>query len=222
MVKAAAELGVSVDTMKLSGAALAKMDVDSSDPAGADFGKLNARVTKRTNSALTLKWKKQKNADGYLIYGNKCGKGNKMKLLKTIKKNGTVSYTQKKLKKGTYYKYMVVAYKNINGKKMPIAASVVLHAPTKGGKLTVAKSVKPSKTKVTVKKGKSVTVKATEVLEEAKLKLKTHRAVKFESSNPKIATVNAKGKITGKKKGKATIYAYVQNGIFAKITVTVK
>ena len=222
MVKLAEELGVSVDTMKLSGAALAKMDVDSSDPKGTDFGKLTARVTKRTNSALTLKWAKQKNADGYLIYGNKCGKGNKMKLLKTVKKNGTVSYTQKKLKKGTYYKYMVVAYKNVNGKKMPIAASVVLHAPTKGGKTTVAKSVKPSKTKVTVKKGKSVTVKATEVLEEAKLKLKTHRAVKFESSNPKIAKVNAKGKITGRKKGKATIYAYAQNGTFAKITVTVK
>ena len=222
MVKLADELGVSIDTVKLSGAALAKMNVDSSDPAGTDFGKLTARVTKRTNSALTLKWTKQKNADGYLIYGNKCGKGNKMKLLKTIKKNGTVSYTQKKLKKGTYYKYMVVAYKNVNGQKMPIAASVVLHAPTKGGKLTVAKSVKVNKAKVSVKKGKSVTIKATENKEEKKLKVKTHRAVKFESSNKKIAKVNAKGKITGKKKGTATVWAYAQNGIFKAIKVTVK
>ena len=66
---------------------------------------------------------------------------------------------------------------------MPIAASVVLHAPTKGGKTTVAKSVKLSKTKVSVNKGKSVNVKAEEVLEEAKLKLKTHRAVKVEVRN---------------------------------------
>ena len=228
MVKAAAELGVSMDTVKLSGDALAKMDVDSSDPNGADFAKLTARVTKRTNAALTLQWAKQKKADGYLIYGNKCGKGNKMKLLKTIKKNSTVKWTQKKLKKGTYYKYMVVAYKNVNGQKMPIAASVVIHVPTKGGKVTVAKSVKVTDTKkkaitkASVKKGKTFQLKASEVKDEKKLKVKTHRVVKFESSNKKIATVNAKGKVTGKKKGKATIYAYAQNGIFAKITVTVK
>ena len=231
MVKLADELGVSMDTVKLSGDALAKLDVDSSDPKGTDFGKLTARATKRTNSALTLKWAKQKNADGYLIYGNKCGKGNKMKLIKTIKKNGTVSYTQKRLKKGTYYKYMVVAYKNVNGQKMPIAASVVVHVPTKGGKTTVAKSVKTTQkvkkkdkavSSVSVKKGKSVTIKATENKEEKKLKVKTHRAVKFESSNKKIATVNAKGKITGKKKGKATVWAYAQNGIFKAIQVTVK
>ena len=231
MLKLADELGVSLDTVKLSGDALAKMNVDSSDPKGTDFGKLTARVTKRTNAALTLQWAKQKKADGYLIYDNKCGKGNKMKLLKTIKKNSTVKWTQKKLKKGSYYKYMVVAYKNVNGQKMPIAASVVIHVPTKGGKTTVAKSVKTTQkvkkkdkavSSVSVKKGKSVTIKATEVLEEKKLKAKTHRVVKFESSNPKIAKVNAKGKITGKKKGKATVWAYAQNGIFKAIQVTVK
>jgi uncharacterized protein YjdB len=99
--------------------------------------------------------------------------------------------------------------------------------PTKGGKVTVAKSltVKQGKkviSKLTVKKGKSVTVKVTENKEEKKLKVKTHRAVKFESSNKAIATVNAKGKITGKKKGKTTIYVYAQNGVFKTVKVTVK
>ena len=69
---------------------------------------------------------------------------------------------------------------------------------------------------------KSATVRVQEVLEEAKLKLKTHRVVKFESSDTSIATVNAKGKITGKKKGKATIYAYAQNDIYKTLKVTVK
>ena len=69
---------------------------------------------------------------------------------------------------------------------------------------------------------KSVTLKATEVKEEKKLKLKTHRVVKFESSNKKIATVNGKGKITGKKKGSCTVWAYTPNGIFKAIKVTVK
>ena len=228
MLKVAKDLGVSMDTVKLSGDALAKMDVDSSDPKGTDFGKLTARAAKRTNSALTLKWAKQKKADGYLIYSNKSGKGNKMKLVKTIKKNGTVSFTQKKLKKGTDYKYMVVAYKNVNGEKMPMVASVVIHVPTKGGKVTAAKSVKVTDTKkkaitkASVKKGKTFQLKASEVKDEKKLKVKTHRKIKFESSNKAIATVNAKGKITGKKKGKATVWAYAQNGIFKAIQVTVK
>jgi uncharacterized protein YjdB len=34
--------------------------------------------------------------------------------------------------------------------------------------------------------------------------------------------VNNSGKITGKKKGKATVWAYAQNGIFKAIQVTVK
>jgi uncharacterized protein YjdB len=200
--------------------------VDSSDAKGSDFGKITARATKRTNSDLTLQWTKQKDADGYLIYGNLCGKSNKMKLVKTIKKNKTLKWTQKKLKKAKYYKYMVVAYKNVkSGKKtikMPIAASVTIHVPTKGGKTTVAKSVKVNKAKVTVKKGKTVTIKASEVKEEKKLKIKTHRKIKFESSNKKIATVDKNGKIKGKKKGKATVYAYAQNGIYKAIKVTVK
>lgn len=105
---------------------------------------------------------------------------------------------------------------------MPIAASVTVHATTKGAKNTIAKSVKVNKTKVSVKKGKSVTIKATEVKDEKKKTIKQHRKIKFESSNKAIATVNAKGKITGKKKGKTTIYAYAQNGLYKKIAVTVK
>lgn len=226
MLKVAKDLGVSMDTVKLSGDALAKMDVDSSDAKGSDFGKLLARATKRAEKTMTLQWKKVKGADGYLIYGNKCGKKNKMKLLKNIKKNGTVKWTQKKLKKGTYYKYMVVAYKNVkSGKKtikMPIAASVTVHATTKGAKNTIAKSVKVNKTKVSVKKGKSVTIKASEVKDEKKKTIKQHRKVKFESSNKKIATVDKNGKIKGKKKGTTTIYVYAQNGLYKKVKVTVK
>jgi hypothetical protein len=76
--------------------------------------------------------------------------------------------------------------------------------------------------KTDIKKGKSVTVKVTENKEEKKLKIKSHRKVKFESSDKKITTVNNSGKITGVKKGKVTVYAYAQNGLYKKIQVTVK
>jgi hypothetical protein len=47
-----------------------------------------------------------------------------------------------------------------------------------------------------------MTIKTTEVRENKKLKIKSHRKVKFESSNPKIAKVNKNGTITFKKAGR--------------------
>ena len=179
-------------------------------------------MTKRTTSALTLKWTAQKEADGYLIYGNRCGKTNKLQLVSTIEKKSTNKWTAKKLKRATYYKFMVVAYKNVDDAKMPIAASVVMHAPTKGSSLTVAKSLKLSKTKVSLKVGKSIKIKAKEVKEEAKFKIKAHRPVKFESSDPSVVEVDKKGKIKAKKAGKCKIFAYAQNGVFKTVNVTVK
>ena len=55
-----------------------------------------------------------------------------------------------------------------------------------------------------------------------KLKIKKYRGIAFESSNPNIASVNGKGEIKAKKKGKCTIYVYAQNGISNKVTVHVK
>ena len=40
-----------------------------------------------------------------------------------------------------------------------------------------------------------------------------------ESSNPKVATVSAKGMIKAKKKGTCYIFAYSQNGLYKKTIV---
>ena len=54
------------------------------------------------------------------------------------------------------------------------------------------------------------------------LKLKNASGkVKWSSSNKSVATVK-KGKVTAKKKGKCTIYAYAQNGVYTTFKVTVK
>ena len=54
-----------------------------------------------------------------------------------------------------------------------------------------------------------------------KLKVKKHRAVAWESSDISVATVS-KGKIKAVGQGTCTIYAYAQNGICAKVEVTVE
>ena len=83
-----------------------------------------------------------------------------------------------------------------------------------------AKSVKLGKTKLTVKKGKTVTIKASEVKKDKKIS--THRKIAYESGNIAVATVNSKGKVTGKKKGTCYIYVYAQNGIYSRVKITVK
>ena len=77
--------------------------------------------------------------------------------------------------------------------------------------------------KKTLKAGKTFTIKAKPTPASTKLKVKRHRSLRFESSKPSVATVNATtGKITAKKKGSCTIYVYAQSGAFAKVRVTVK
>ena len=174
---------------------------------------LQAKGVPKSKSSIKLSWKRVNGATKYVIYGNKCGKGNKYKKFKEV---AGVSFTQKKLKKGTYYKYLVVA---VGGDKV-LAVSKTIHVATKGGKVGNNTGVKLSKTKLSLKKGKSKTVKAT--LKAGSSKVKIHRKVAWESGNVSIATVSKKGKIKGVKKGTCYIYAYAQNGVFAKIKVTVK
>ena len=189
------------------------------DYKGSNFGLLKAKTTKLKKNSVTVKWNKVKNADGYIVYGAKCGAKSKYKVLKVVSGKKT-SYTHKKLKKGTYYKYNIVAFKNINGAKVTTAVSKKIHATTLGGKYGVAKAVKVNKRKVKIKKGKTFKIKASEIKKNKKIR--RHRAICYESSNTKIATVNSKGKIKAKKKGKCTIYVYAQNGVYKTVKVIVK
>ena len=74
-----------------------------------------------------------------------------------------------KLKKATYYKYIVKAYKMVDGKKVITGTCVAVHSITKDGKYGVAKAVsiikignKKNDTKVTLKKGKTAQITAIE------------------------------------------------------------
>ena len=187
---------------------------NDNDLKGSTFGSLQAKAVKVTKSSIRVQWKKIKGATKYVVYGNKCGKSNHYKKLKTVK---TTSYTQKKLKKGTYYKYLVVA---IKGSKA-IATSKTIHVATTGGKVGNNKSVKVNKKTFKIGVGKTVTLKATAVVASKKLKVKKHRAIAFESSNKNIATVSKKGVIKGVQKGTCYVYVYAQNGVMAKVKVVV-
>ena len=106
-----------------------------------------------------------------------------------------------------------------------LATSKVIHVATKGGKVGNSKSVavtNAAKGKLALKKGKSFTLKVKTTPQSKKLKVKKHRAVAFESSNKKVATVSKKGVVKAKKKGTCYVYAYAQNGACKAVKVTVK
>jgi hypothetical protein len=195
---------------------------NDTDIEGSAYQVLRAKTSKVTDSSIKLTWNKVKGADGYLIYGNRCNSGSKkysFKLIKTIANGNTKSYTQKKLKKGTYYKYVVCAYKLVNGEKVTMALSKTIYAATTG-KYGNVKSFKLNKTEVTLKKGKTFKLKAKEVKDSKKVK--KYRDISYESSDKSVATVSKKGVIKAVKKGSCTIYAYAQNGVCKKVKVTVK
>ena len=218
--KIAEDLGVDPETLLITDDSILGQKSES-DIRGSVFSKLQAKATKVTANKATLTWKKVKGADGYLVYGARCGKGNKLKLLKTLKGGNKRKYTQTKLKKNSPYKYVVRAYKLVGGRKITISASKMLHVFTTG-KYVNAKGVKLNKTKASIKKGKTFRIKAKAVLGSKKGKYKQHRKICYESSNAAVATVTKKGVVKGKKKGTCSIYVYAQNGVYKTIRVTVK
>lgn len=200
-------------------------DKDLSD---SEYELLQAQIKKVTSSSLKLTWKKISSADGYIIYGNKCGKINQYQPILTISSNKKTSYTATGLSKGTYYKYFVVAYKHIGSEKSVVTVSKTVHATTLKGKYGNAKQVKITKlgsstkqtSKIALSAGKKAAIKGKSIKKDKKIN--EHRSLAYESSNPSIASVSKKGVITAKSKGKCLIYVYAQNGVSAVIHVTVK
>ena len=192
------------------------------------FGRLKVRSVNQTKTSITLEWSKLDGVDGYLVYGNRCNtstKTYKYKKLATITNGRT--WTHKNLKKGTFYKYIVKAYKIVDGKKVVTDTSASIHVITQGGKYGIARSVSVTKignkknvSKITLKKGKTAQITVKEIKKDKKIR--HHRNLCYESSNTAVATVTPEGLIQAVGKGTCTIWVYAQNGVYAALTVTVK
>lgn len=195
-------------------------DIDSKEDQLSPFSvlqlKLKAKKTKSGKYINTISWKKLNDVDGYIIYGAKCG--HKLKKITTVSANKT-KWSQKKCKKGVYYKYLVAAYK---GNEI-VATSKTVHGIFASKKYTNPTGIKGIKKSLTLKAGKTFKIKGTVLVKSKKKRVQQHVALlRYESSNTAVAKVTKKGKIKALKKGKATIYVYTQNGICKKIKVTVK
>ena len=192
------------------------------------FGRLKVRSVNQTKTSITLEWSKLDGVDGYFVYGNRCNtrtKTYKYQKLATVTNGRT--WTHKNLKKGIFYKYIVKAYKIVDGKKVVTDTSASIHVITQGGKYGIARSVSVTKignkknvSKITLKKGKTAQITAKEIKKDKKIR--HHRNLCYESSNTAVATVTPEGLIQAVGKGTCTIWVYAQNGVYAALTVTVK
>lgn len=81
-------------------------------------------VKNSASKTATVKWEKVSGASGYEIY-RATSKNGKYQKVTTVKKGGTTSYKNTKLKKGKTYYYKVRAYRTVNGKKVYGAYSEV-------------------------------------------------------------------------------------------------
>ncbi len=183
-----------------------------------DFNHLRL-TAKAAKNSQKLSFNKVSGADGYLIYGALCGQD--FKKLADVKGNIT-SYTVKKLKEARYYKFVVKAYKIVDGKKVIMVTSKQIRSVTTSKTYGNPTKVTTKSSSITLKTGKTSKVSYQVVLPKNR-KMKDYASLtRFESTNETIATIDSNGKIAAKSKGSCSIYVYAQNGVYTKIKVVVK
>ena len=179
---------------------------------------------KKSGKSIQVSWTKLPEASGYELYGTKCG-SKKYTLIKTLsasKLSYKVSKIAGKSLKGSCYRFYVRAFKKVNGKKVYLCNSYVVHQVYKSSKKYANATSVTIKGNKTLKKGQSLTLKASVKLPKGKKQLNHVAAVRYLSSNPYIASVNGKGKVTAKAQGTAYVYAISVCGKCQKVKITVQ
>lgn len=190
---------------------------------------LMASLTASGKKTLELRWNKISGVQGYDIVFSRCSAGKDKDVTRkvaTLKGSSKVEWKKSGLKAKKAYKACVKAWVMKNGKKTYVRISPVVHAYTSGGsgKYTNPKSVKVTKTKISLKKGKTYKIKAsvTKLQKTRKLIPSSHAAaIRYKSSNTSVAKVSKSGKITAVSKGSCYVYVFAVNGVKKKIRVTV-
>jgi len=145
-----------------------------------------------------------------------------------------VVYPENATNKGVKWKVSNKKYASVNsrgvvttkkagkGKKVTVTATSLEDDDIKAVyKISIMKNpvkkIKLSAKKKVLKKKQSVTIKAKFTPSKG-----ISKELTWKSSNPKVATVNSKGKVVAKKKGKTKITAKAKDGSGKKATITIK
>lgn len=182
-----------------------------------------SKVTASTNS-VTVKWKKAKNATSYRIYYKRSG-AKKWITVANVSSSKT-RYTHKSSKKtplvkGKKYVYTVRAYNKKSkkwGKYNTKGVSVTIPKKTSTPAKVLVQSVDIDSVTTAIE-SKGGTYQFTSKVLPANA---TNKTLKWTSSNPKVATVDQNGKVTGISEGTVTITATATDGSGKKDTAPIK
>ena len=184
------------------------------------FAPLRLKVAKVSKSTQKLEWKVCDEADGYVIYGSKetvitgdstvdASKStistdesvNMLELvpLTVIRDRDTTTWTRYDLAEGTYYAYVIKAYKLVNDEMQFVTQSKTVYATTNGGEYTNTMRIHLNTKNFIMQKGSTFKLVAEEVILDGKQK--KFADLYFVSSDEKIASVDENGVITAKKAG---------------------
>ena len=203
-------------------------DTDTEDQSalnGSQVSKLKLPILLATgkggNRKITISWRSYEDADGYDCYWSYCDGKRSYKKLATVKA-AKDRVTSRRLDNNRRYKYFVVAYKLIDGKKVYIAKSNSLHVALKDAKATNAKKVTVNQTNVRLKAGDTFVIRSRTRLENTNKKELLHvAAYRYYTSDQSVASVSKTGKIKALKSGTCEIYVVANNGVYGTIKVTV-
>ena len=185
------------------------------------------KATSISNNVIELSWNDVPDSAGFRVYRGST-------LIATLYGNETLKWYDSNLTVGKVYKYRVLTLKYNNKGKITSSGKYSPWAFVAVGGTNMKKKVLYSnaacielyESAFTIKKGKTKTINVKMVspsVQDTKLLYQGYsKRVRFISDNPKIATVNASGKITAKKEGNTMIWAYTPNGLIAGVQVTVK
>ena len=203
-------------------------DTDTEDQSalnGSQVSKLKLPILLATGKGgirkITISWRSYEDADGYDCYWSYCDGKRSYKKLATVKA-AKDRVTSRRLDNNRRYKYFVVAYKLIDGKKVYIAKSNSLHVALKDAKATNAKKVTVNQTNVRLKAGDTFVIRSRTRLENTNKKELLHvAAYRYYTSDQSVASVSKTGKIKALKSGTCVIYVVANNGVYGTIKVIV-
>ena len=180
---------------------------------------ITGKGAQTADGQIKISWIKADGADGYRIYASVCDGESNYKLIKDTK---DLTGAIKNLNNKKSYKFYVVAYKNVDGKKVRICKSMIYHVVLSDSKYTNVKAIKVAKTSYTLNVGDKQKLNAKSVKQEKNKKLLTHaQEFRYSSSDTTVATVSKTGEITAKQSGSCIIYVVANNGVMKKIKVNV-
>ncbi len=197
-------------------------------PETITYSFVRIKKVKHTKNKLKVAWDKVPGAEGYDIFASFCGSPDSSEPVMTVSAANAVikkahSKTGLKRVANGCIKYLIKAYKTVNGQKVYIGESYLNHSAGPGHrKFSDAKKIITKKSKYTLTVGQSAKLKTKVRTRNGKKQVDHVKRFRYLSSDPGVAAVNSNGKITAIKAGTCKIYVTAANGLTKVVTVTVQ